>query len=180
MTRAVVAAWMVLAFGGAGLSHGQEIPAHTAFRLEAVGVVGVSYHAPRGSWTVVSVGGGPRTVYVDTFGQMNEHRLITWDPSAPIEQEVRGGQLYVRQRGRTYRFAPQGVYQTQLVVADVTRPYDGLIFRWWWTGPEWVQTTSWIPVTQWVEVISSPVPVNMSPTSSSDDRRKRTERPHTT
>jgi len=75
MIRAALAAWMVLAVGSAVVSHGQEIAAHTAFRLEAVGVVGVSYHAPRGSWTVVSVGGGPRTVYVDTFGQMIEHRL---------------------------------------------------------------------------------------------------------
>jgi|GEM_PF-5241176 len=165
MKHAALAAWMVTAMM-VGVSYGEEVPALTSFRVEPVGLIGVSYQGQRGVWSVVSIGGGPRTVFIDGAGQMLECRIVSWDHTAPIEQEIRGGDLVVRQRGRTYRFCPQGVQQRQFLPVYVARPHDGIIFRWWCTAPELVETTSFVPVTQWVEVIQSPVPARPASTSA--------------
>jgi hypothetical protein len=148
-----------------GTAPGQEIPAFPGLRMEAVGPVGVSYQNRPGEWTVINLGNGPKTVFVDGGGNLIEHRLVSWELGVPTETYITAGQLFVRHGGRTYRFAPQGMNVPGVGVAAVTRPCQGIFVTWMVTRTETVPTTQWVPMTQWVEVPSSgPLPI--APTAS--------------
>jgi hypothetical protein len=175
----IAAAWM-LTMVFAATAPGQESPAFPPFRMEAVGPVGQSYQNRPGEWTVVDLGNGPKTVFVDGTGMLIEHRLVSWELGVPTESYISCGQLFVRHGGRTYRFAPQGMNVPGVGVAAVTRPHQGCCFTWMVTRQELVPTTQWVPMTQWVEVPSS-APCPIAPTAApnggaSVDRR----RPNTT
>jgi hypothetical protein len=104
-TAAHVAAGMLMTVLLAGIAPGQEQPAFPPLRMEAVGLAGVSFEAAKGQWTVVNLGQGPKTVWVDQSGQLIEHRLVSWELGVPTETMISGGQLFVRHGGRVYRSA---------------------------------------------------------------------------
>ena len=178
-TAAHVAAGMLMTVLLAGIAPGQEQPAFPPLRMEAVGFAGVSFEAPKGQWTVVNLGQGPKTVWVDQGGQLIEHRLVSWELGVPTETMISGGQLFVRHGGRVYRFAPQGIHQPSTGLANVTRPHQGLFVTWLCTQTETVPTTTWVQVTQWVEVQQvSTTPI--APTSSPSGDLSRNRRPNST
>ena len=149
---AISAAWMLMVIFFGGTAPGQESPAFPGFRMEALGAVGVSYQAQRGEWTIVNMGQGPKTVFVDQAGQLIEHRLCSWELGVPTETFITGGQLFVRHGGRLYKFSPQGMNVPGVGLAAVTRPCQGLCVTWMVTRTEPVPTTQWVQMTQWVEV----------------------------
>ncbi len=143
-----------------------QTPAEPPFRMELVQNLGVSFEGPRNCWSIVNTGGGTKVAFIDSAGSMLAYRLVSWDTTNPAELAVRDGALMVKYLGRTYQFAQQVRYEHRLVVAPVTRVYQGLIFQWPHTQHEWVQVAVPVYGPQWQEVLPPPT-LNGTPRESS-------------